>query len=89
MTTITQIFQQSYMPCHTSPMPYNQILKNEVNNSRSDLIKGNQHTMHPTLDEVAPRKYLHSEIQKIEHNEVNTSEVTLKSKHSQNACLLT
>ena len=60
-------------------MPYNQSRKNEVNNYVSDSIKGNRHTMHPTLDESPPRKYLHSEIQKTEHNGVNTYEETPKS----------
>ena len=59
-------------------MPYNQSRKNEVNNSLGDLIKGNQHTMHPTLAEAPRRKYLQSEIQKTKHNGVNTYEVTQK-----------
>ena len=53
-----------------------------MNTSLSDLIKVNQHTVHPTLDEVPTRKYLQSEIQKTEHNGVNTDEETPKSnKH--------
>ena len=49
-----------------------------MNNALSDLIKGNQHTMHPILDKAPPIKYLHSEIQKTKQNGVNTSEVTPK-----------
>ena len=51
-----------------------------MNNSLSDLIKGNKHIDHaPHIRLSTPRKYLHSEIQKTKHNGVNTFEVTPKS----------